>query len=269
MAGRCNLSMTTWLTENVLSSAKLGPLFIDLEFLPKYLFRHCTHLVCRTGDENFEVRLLGSLSLLKIGDHFLAFATSHQVDKLDFKDVAIILPERQECVTSNQFLAYRYQKTVDQDSDQVRAFDFSNAALANPGMKQDFFSADDFTLNEELATADFFLAFGCMVRDSDIVVTESYPFRFDEFKLSVTVLFCEFECPTSDNSLFRLKIIDGRVEGTNGASGGPVFAVCDRNGQSLVLFAGMIVRGSTEFLHFISAQTIHDFVAFHRRNGHI
>ncbi|MDQ2089248.1 hypothetical protein [Marimonas arenosa] len=259
------LQLPTWIRESVLTSAKLGELYVDLEYLPEYLFKQCTHVVNRTGDEQFEVSLHGSFSLLRFGSRPLAFATSHQTDDLEYRDVAIVLPENRVYVTSNQFLAFRHRLAPEQDADQVRAFNFSGAVYQHPKMLRDFFDARKSIDDDELSQAAFFCAFGCVDEDQDIHVRDEFPFGYQELKLRVSALTCEFDGSTPDDSVFRLRIVGRQPASLNGASGGPVFAILERGSFSEVLFAGMIVRGGNEFLYIISAQTIRDFVEFHDR----
>lgn len=256
-----SLGIPSWIRASAVTSARIGNIFIDLENLPEYLFKSCTHLLCRTGYDGFEVMLRGSMSLLKIGDAYMAFSTSHQSDDLDFKEVAIVLPEKGVYVTSNAFHAYRYRQQAESDADQVRAFNFSGSVSEHSEMKADFFDGSRYALNEELKDADFFLAFGCAGQDQEIEHSLEPPFGYQSMKLRVTVFYCEFESPTSDHSVFRLNVI-GEPQGMDGISGGPVFCVLDRGGIPEVLFAGLIVRAGGNKLHFISAETVLEFVRF-------
>jgi hypothetical protein len=205
---------------------------------------YCRQIFAPTGDERFPYCLVGSGAAVRIENRHFVFCCVHQVRDYTPDKIAIPLSFDTRIMSAATAPALKVNnENRDGDTIEVAAFEFDLARYDVANLNNEFFPIDDARIWPTGTAQTPFMASGY----------PSHRQLFDEDRIGARCISVQavFDGGTSSPHLQRVrteKAIDA-----DGMSGGPVFYIGGAPGDYFVGFAGMVMRGGRDHLHFMSA----------------
>lgn len=248
--------LETLVGRSVWSSVKVHDLFVPASALQSRLHRFGQNLVLFTHVEDYEVQLIGSATgLYYRGTKFLV-CTAHQVNDVSGQDVGIIVPVKNNYISSAGYTRFRAPGSPrESDAEDLCAFDFTPQTTENPELAQRFFrlGSDDFLNDEDDVVA--YLAYGCPFADQKYNIVDE-----NHVGTVIRSMTCEPQGQPSDPALGLCRLLSPMDFDPNGLSGGPVFATVLQGIEVVLKFAGIINRSGNGLVHFIKAKAVRNLL---------
>jgi hypothetical protein len=223
---------------------QIGGLWHSAWDVERILQKHCKQIVALTGDPRFPYRLLGSGAAVRFENRHLVFCCVHQIRDYAPDKIAMPLSFDAKIMSATSARALRVtHENGDDDTIDVAAFEFDLSHHDVANLTNEFFPIDDARIWPTGTVKMPFMAFGY----------PSHRQLFDEDRIGARCISVQavFDGGTSSPHLQRVRT--EKSIGADGMSGGPVFYIGGAPGDYFAGFAGMVMRGGSNYLHFMSA----------------
>jgi hypothetical protein len=253
---RKRAALDTIVGQSVLTSIRVHDLFVPANALQTRLNKFAQNLVRYTYIEDYEVQLIGSATGLNYRGAKFLVCTAHQLKEVLGQDVGIIVPVKNEYISSAGYSRYRGpEMPLGSDAEDLCAFDFTPQTVANEHLVDRFFRLNSHTVLNDHDEVVAYLAYGFPFSDQKYSIV-------DENHLGSVVrsMTCEPQSQPSDLALGLCKLISPMDFDPNGLSGGPVFATVQQNTDVVLKFAGIINRSGNGLIHFIKAKAVQNLL---------
>lgn len=242
---------TTILEDRIVSSVKVGRVLVSIADLPSYLNKFVRNLA--NYDDTIlgnELQLIGSTTGVACFGKKFFVATKHQLKSVSPKNVSILVPGTEVCMTTAGFSEVT-SRTSDDDVYDLCAFDFSpqerDTSHLNGGFF-DLFSETVWTPEEDVLD---FVAAGHAFEDQVFDIVDNR-----QVHCVIRSVDCGRLEQPNDPCLGRVHPLEEMNFDPNGFSGGAVFAICLANGQAIAKLAGIMHRANSSIIHFIKADHV-------------
>jgi hypothetical protein len=223
---------------------QIGALWQSAWDVEQILQKYCKQIFALTGDPRWPECPVGSGAAIKIANRHFVFCCIHQIRGYTPDKIAIPLSFDTKIMNAT---TARILKATDENRDgdtvDVAAFEFDLAHYDVANLTNEFYPIDDARIWPAGTTQMPFMAFG-------------YPSQrqlFDEDRIGARCISVQavYDGGTSSPHLQRVRM--EKPLDADGMSGGPVFYIGGAPGDYFAGFAGMIMRGGGNYLHFMSA----------------
>jgi hypothetical protein len=223
---------------------QIGALWHSAWDVEQVLQKYCKQIFALTGDEQFPYCLVGSGAAVRIGNRHFVFCCIHQVRDYTPDKIAIPLSFDTKIMSAATARALKVNDgNRDGDTIDVAAFEFDLARYDVANLTNEFYPIDDARIWPTGTAQIPFMAFGY----------PSHRQLFDEERIGARCISVQalYDGGTSSPHLQRVRM--EKAIDPDGMSGGPVFYIGGAPGDYFAGFAGMIMRGGSNHLHFMSA----------------
>lgn len=248
--------METLVGRSAWTSIKVHGVFVPAKGVQSRLHVFGQNLVRYTDVAGYEVQLIGSATGLDYRDTKFLVSTGHQVNGIPEDDVGIIVPVKNNYISSAGYTRYVVRGTLrESDVFDLRAFDFTPQMAEHPDLMQRFFRLRPEDILEDTDNVIALLAYGCPFVDQKYNVV-------DENRVGTVIraMTCEPCEQPSDPSLGLCRTLAPMDFDPNGLSGGPVFATVLEGSEVVLKFAGIINRAGNGLIHFIKGKAVQNLL---------
>jgi hypothetical protein len=247
-----NLDLEAITAKKAITSVNVHGVLIPANLLLSRLHIFGQPLVHYTGDDTYQLHLIGSATGFEYKGEKLLICTEHQLKQALGENVGIIVPEKQVFVSSAGYRQVKYNPALHEgDAFDLRVFDFDEQSRVHPELGRRFFKFSSEQILRDDDRVVGYLAYGCPFSDQNYDVYENN--RLDTV---IRPMLCREHQSLSDDALGACKTRIPMDFDPNGLSGGPVFALVLRNQEFILKFAGIINRASNSIIHFIKARNV-------------
>jgi hypothetical protein len=228
---------------------QIGALWHSAWDVEQVLQKYCKQIFALTGDPRFPYCLVGSGAAIRIANRHFVFCCIHQIRDYTPDKIAIPLSFDTKIMSATTTRALRVtDENRDADTIDVASFEFDLACYDVANLTNEFFPIDDARIWPTDTAQKPFMAFG-------------YPSDrqlFDEERIGARCISVQavYDGGTSSPHLQRVRM--EKAIDVDGMSGGPVFYIGRAPGNYFAGFAGMVMRGGSNRLHFMGADFLLD-----------
>ena len=163
-----------WIWRN--GAIRVNDLWISPRSFAGHMGRHSDSLIQVSEDTNFQVNLLGSVSILRFGGNFFAIASQHQVDSKSIDRIALSVDGKAIFVTANRYF-FRTAEGVSElrEEHDLCAFEFTDSVADGSIEKGRFF---DLTSESIVSNGDRIVCggiYGFAFEDHNVEIDSSEP----------------------------------------------------------------------------------------------
>jgi hypothetical protein len=218
------------------------------------LAHHAHPLVINNNeDDTYKVWLRGSATPVRYRDRELLLTTQHQLQGVDESQVAMLIGNGRDLVTTAGRAGYSLHP--DSDAHDIIAFDFTEPCRDIPELRGRFFNLARRPPDVRSDHIVGFLLYGYPFKDQNYDLAEN-----NHLGLRRRYITCTLHSQSADPALMTIRPVQPLTFDPDGMSGGSAFVIQIEDEQPSAYFAGIIVRAGTTLLHILKVGFVIEFL---------